>query len=571
MKLFAFIMWALTLSTLGFARRTTTTNALGINTGSWMAGDTIILQNGVWTNQAISLRAFGTATQPIVLMAETPGAVIFNGSSRISISGQHIEISGIFFNSGTLSGLPVVEFRTSSTLFAEHSRLTNSAIIDYNPALNTIDSKWISLYGRNNRVDNCTFINKNNSGTLMVVWLTPGIVPSHLIENNYFGFRNPNRDSQGNILNGQEIIRVGDSGTSMQMANCTIRNNFFERCNGETEIISNKSGGNVYSNNVFLESQGTLTLRHGNNCIVEGNYFFGNGVASTGGVRIIGENHTVFNNYFENLRGTNFRAALCIVRGMLNSALNDYFQVKNAQVMFNTFVNCTQSFVINFNSSASYTMPPIGTVIAHNHVFNTNTNNTNVFISLSPPTMEITWKNNLMNAGRFNSFAPTTSQIITGENPFMVTVPTSIEIMEPTAQSALQHFRTNEFNIVTHDIRGRLREDSNKTPGASEMIGTVTREMPTRTNTGASFLRNITNVPTISATHAPIKISKATDRIHFLAKQAGVMQCIHINGQVLTKKNLNAFESFELSLTNGIYIVRFTTANQKIFTQKISF
>ncbi len=30
---------------------------------------------------------------------------------------------------------------------------------------------------------------------------------------------------------------------------------------GEVEIISNRSGGNVYRRNVFFESRGTLTLR----------------------------------------------------------------------------------------------------------------------------------------------------------------------------------------------------------------------------------------------------------------------------------------------------------------------
>jgi len=92
----------------------------------------------------------------------------------------------------------------------------------------------------------------------------------------------------------------------------------------------------------FLECKGMLTLRHGNGCTVDGNYFFGNGVSESGGVRIIGENHKVYNNYFENLRGTNYRAALCMVRGKENSALSEYYQVKNALVAFNTMVNCSQ-------------------------------------------------------------------------------------------------------------------------------------------------------------------------------------------------------------------------------------
>jgi poly(beta-D-mannuronate) lyase len=549
------------------ARRVEVTSASAINSGSWSAGDTIVLKNGTWTNQTISLRAFGTASQPIVLEAETPGQVIFNGSSRVSISGQYVEVSGIYFKDGTLSGSPVVEFRTSSSNVAENCRLTNCAIVNYNPALNTVDSKWVSLYGRNNRVDHCSFENKNNSGTLLVVWLTAGIIPAHIIENNYFGYRNPNLDSNGNELNGQEIIRIGDSATSMQYANCIVRNNFFEKCNGEIEIISNKSCGNLYSNNVFYECKGMLTLRHGNDCTVEGNYFFGNGISNTGGVRIIGEDHKVYNNYFQDLRGTNFRAALCVVRGMLNSVLNDYFQVKNAQVMFNTFVNCTQSFCINYNSSTSYTMPPIGTVVAHNHVFNTNANNTNVLLAQNHADLNITWKNNLMNAGRYTSFTYNNTQIITGQNALMMQVAAPIAMMEPGAESALQQYKTTDFENITNDIRGRQRA-AEKIPGASEINGIVSRTMPASTNTGATFLNNITTVNTPAFRMFPLWMSVTQGNVRIRGDRPGVLQLIDCRGLILKEKQVGNQEYFEKNLTAGAYILRFIATDGDVFTRK---
>jgi len=549
------------------ARRVEVTSAVAINSGSWSAGDTIVLINGTWTNQTISLRAFGTAAQPIVLEAETPGQVVFNGTSRVSVSGQYIEISGIYFKDGTLSGLPVVEFRTSSTNVAENCRLTNCAIVNYNPALNTVDSKWVSLYGRNNRVDHCSFENKNNAGTLLVVWLTAGIIPDHIIENNYFGYRNPNLDSTGKELNGQEIIRIGDSNTSMQYANCIVRNNFFERCNGEIEIISNKSCGNWYSNNVFYECRGMLTLRHGNDCTVEGNYFFGNGISNTGGVRIIGENHKVYNNYFQELRGTNFRAALCIVRGMLNSVLNDYFQVKNAQVMFNTFVNCTQSFCVNYNSSTAYTMPPIGTVIAHNHVYNTNANNTNVLLAQNHADLNITWKNNLMNAGRYTGFTFNNNQIITGQNAQMLQVAAPVSMMEPGTSSALLNFTTTEFENVQNDIRGRQRA-TEKIPGASEINGSVTRIMPTSTNTGASFLKNITAVQKPSVNSFPLWMSITQGNVRVRGEKPGLLQLIDCKGIIMKEKQVGFEGYFEKGLTSGAYILRFIDDNGDVFTRK---
>ena len=47
----------------------------------------------------------------------------------------------------------------------------------------------------------------------------------------------------------------------------------FERCNGENELISNKSSGNIYRYNTLVDSPGAqLSLRHGNDCLVYGNY-----------------------------------------------------------------------------------------------------------------------------------------------------------------------------------------------------------------------------------------------------------------------------------------------------------
>ena len=65
------------------ASRTQVTSAPDINFRSWGAGDTIVMKNGIWTNQAISLKGTGTAAYPVVLEAETPGEVILNGSSKI--------------------------------------------------------------------------------------------------------------------------------------------------------------------------------------------------------------------------------------------------------------------------------------------------------------------------------------------------------------------------------------------------------------------------------------------------------------------------------------------------------
>ncbi len=469
------------------ANSTFVSNASDICNTKWFAGDTIIMKNGLWNNQSIILIAEGTAEKAVVLMAETPGKVVLNGSSKLSFSGKFIIISGLFFKDGNLSGSAVISFRTSSSGFAENCRLTNTTIVNYNPRRSTAENKWVSIYGKNNQVDHCTFINKTNAGCLLVVWLQSGIIPNHIIDNNYFGYRNANLDKEGDEINGQEIIRIGDSSTSMQTAGVIVSNNFFERCSGEVEIISNKSCENIYTNNVFYECVGMLTLRHGNRCTVEGNYFFGNGISRTGGVRIIGEDHKVYNNYFENLRGSEFRAALSMVRGIENSPINGYFQVKNAKVVFNTMVNCKQAFSINYNSDLTKTLPPVNSVIAHNHVYNLSENNNNVTIyPVNAGALDIEWKNNVMNQGSYNNFSYTSSELITGVEPLMKRAGTSIDIYEPGPGTALENYKTDEFPEVQIDIRGRSR-GKDKIPGASQFPGGASRQMPSRTSAGANF------------------------------------------------------------------------------------
>lgn len=559
----------LALVFVGYASKTIVNSATSINNGTWLPGDTIVMKNGVWTNQSIILKGIGTIEQPIVLIAETAGQVILNGNSSLSFSGKYIEINGMYFKEGTLSGSSVIEFRTSSSQIAENSRLTNCCIESYNPSDITIDNKWVSLYGKNNQVDHCSFINKNNSGTLLVVWLTSGITVNHIISDNYFGYRNANLDTSGNELNGQEIIRIGDSSTSMTNAACIVKNNFFEKCNGEIETISNKSCGNIYQNNLFLECSGMLTLRHGNNCKVEGNYFFGNNISGTGGVRIIGEDHKVYNNYFEKLKGTNYRSGICIVRGKENSALNEYFQVKNATVAFNTFVNCSQAFSINYNSSSSLTLPPIGTVIAHNHVYNTSSSLLNVNISsVNQAAMDLSWKNNLMSQGKYTNLNYTNDQIITTKNADMKLIQTPISIFEPSDDSELVAYSTNEYPEISTDIRRRERGNS-KTPGASQINAPVNLQMPVKTEVGAKFFNNppTSLKPVVFNNFIEYKIDN--NNIIINNSISGKLSIFDLEGKVLMNRIIDKNENPSYPISKGSYLLLFISATGQKQIQKI--
>lgn len=353
-------------------------------------GDVVILKNGVWMNQNLVFTGNGTAEQPITLRAETGGEVILTGNSSLRLYGEYLVVDGLLFADGTTSSEAVIEFRISSSKKARHCRVTNTKIINYNPSGKDTDYKWVSLYGHHNRVDHCHFEGKTHNGALLVVWRTTD-PDYHQIDHNYFA-RRPDLG-----YNGGEIIRIGISETSLSDSHTLVENNLFEECNGEIEIISNKSGHNIYRNNTIRDSRGTLTLRHGNSCEVYNNFLFGGTSKDCGGIRIIGKDHKVYNNYLQDIRGDEYRAAISIVNGMPDSPLNEYLRVINALVVNNTLVNCAHPIVIGAEVDQLKSLPPKDCHISNNVVVvYTSTSTKSRLIEYDADPENITYRNNMM-------------------------------------------------------------------------------------------------------------------------------------------------------------------------------
>lgn len=321
-------------------------------------GDVIVMEDGEWRDVDLLLDCSGGPDAKVTLRGRTPGGAIITGDSRLRIGGAHLVVEGLWFDRVS-SVEDVIQFRKDSRTHAQHARLTQCALTDCNPPDLDEDTKWISLYGADNRVDHCRIEGKRNAGTTLVVWLSDQ--PNrHQIDHNFFGPR-PRLGK-----NGGETIRVGTSDWSLHESETVVEHNVFERCNGEVEIISSKSCGNVYRWNLFLQCEGALTLRHGNRCTVEGNVFLGGGERNTGGVRIVGEDHRVFNNYFAGLRGDRSRAAVSCMMGIPDGPLNGYAQVRRAAVVFNTFVDCDHPFAIGVEGGDDATLEPTEVTIESN-------------------------------------------------------------------------------------------------------------------------------------------------------------------------------------------------------------
>ena len=330
-------------------------------------GDTVVVSDGVYDGVELRLRADAPADKPVVVMAETPGGVTLTGASSLHISGTGLEVRDFLFRNCVAEKGTIVEFKDGDSL-ARNCRLTSCVMDSCNPSRRDKAYSYVHLYGKENRVDHCSFVGKLNLGVTLIVMLNyPDCDDNrHSIDSNYFGPR-PVYGS-----NGAETIRVGTSQQCMQNSRTSISGNFFDRCNGEVEVISIKSSENTISGNVLYECQGVLALRHGDRNVAEGNLFIGHGVRNTGGIRIVGENQVVRGNTMLGLAGERFFSALALMCGVPNSLPNRYMQVRNTVIEGNVFEACKS---MEFNTGADFerTLPPVGTVWENNRISESQT------------------------------------------------------------------------------------------------------------------------------------------------------------------------------------------------------
>jgi poly(beta-D-mannuronate) lyase len=324
-------------------------------------GDTIVLADGEWRDASLIFRGEGTANRPVTLTAQHPGRVVFTGTSSLKLAGRHLVVSNLVFRDGHAASGDVIAFRADAKHWAEHSRLTGIVIDRFNNPDRRAEDHWVAVYGRDNRIDHSHFEGKQNAGAMMVVVRQKGIpLDNRLrIDHNYFGPRPPLGS------NGGETIRIGTSTESGSDSHTIVEDNLFEACDGEVEIVSVKSGGNIVRRNLILRSQGSVVLRHGNGNLVEDNVFLGQGVAHTGGIRVINERQTIRNNYMEGLAGVDFTSAIAVMNGVPNSAVNRYMPVRLAVIERNSLIQVAR-VTIGAGADAERSQPPRETRFAGN-------------------------------------------------------------------------------------------------------------------------------------------------------------------------------------------------------------
>jgi len=312
-------------------------------------GDEIIIANGNYTGWEQTINTNGTAGKPVIIRAETSGKVIFSGDVSkyvFQLTGTYTELSGL-----TFTGCNVVKAGGSSGILVElkstkYCRLANCIFTKNAAKAQFMPLVVVGDNGERNRVDHCTFT-QNVDNMELQVKVTANSVPVYtLIDHNLF----TQKDSvKWPVYNGGECVQIGQDPILLanQVAYATVRDNRFIHCNGEPEVISNKSSGNKYINNYFEDCHGELVMRGGHDCLIDSNTFKG----GMGGIRVNGTHHTITNNTLSDMP-----IAIRLMYGMSKGRVETGFYVaaSDCTIKNNHITNSTTGILIGDSKNANW-------------------------------------------------------------------------------------------------------------------------------------------------------------------------------------------------------------------------
>jgi hypothetical protein len=275
------------------------------------AGDIIVLANGTYLNNTISIGA-----SYITIKAASPGGVFLNGTNVIDISGNHNTFSGFQFISGSIPGIVI-------NVSGNYNILTQLNFKGYSA------QKYISLQGQHDEISYCNFENKPVSAPIgNLIHISPDATLPGYHRIRYCSFQNmPGAGGD----NGNECIRISNGATSTYISRTIVEYCYFNNTGlGDSEAISVKCQENILRYNTNTNNQqANFCFRNGDNNIAYGNFFI-NG----GGIRVKEANNIYcYNNYFENCGDGSISAPVKYVYISPN--------LVNINIIHNTFINGT--------------------------------------------------------------------------------------------------------------------------------------------------------------------------------------------------------------------------------------
>ena len=417
-------------------------------------GTEIFLADGLYMGEMVLETGKGTKNHPIIIRAENQGKAVIG--SPIILKGNHIAFIGCRFQE-----------QGNITIEGKNCRLSRCTFSDSKA------TKWVRVLPGSSRIeiDHNLFENKNINRTARSCQLMQIIVlnqnEQHHIHHNLF------RDIPEGNGNGYETLQLITRGNPFDPppgdCHTLIEQNLFIRCNGEPEVISVKSNGNLIRGNTFRACRGSLVFRHGDNNVAIQNSFFGDGEPGSGGVRLQGTDQVAANNFFHGLGQFGI--------GMMDGTPDDlYIRVERANILFNTFINCGNTMVIGIN----HPRHPNGTtpkdcLIAGNIYYNVNEQPLVEYIQDDQPE-NWTWEDNV-------AFGATTRMNMTGISE----INPHLDIQEsglayPTDETPFVNSDLYKNELLNADLLGQERKD-NRTLGAIQFpvrdkkMGILTEEM----------------------------------------------------------------------------------------------
>jgi len=562
-------------------------------------GGTFIVKNGTYNDFEATFEIAASASNPVLIKAETIGGVVLTGESHFVIrKSAYVILEGFIFDGQGEDSL--VKLEGSNNI-----RITRNVF-----ELQTTESvKWVFIGGvwndntfpfeypsHHNRIDHNTFQNKETPGHYITV---DGSFDDSGSDERYYQSqhdridRNHFKNNGPRALNEQESIRIGWSEMSLSSGFTIVEHNLFEDCDGDPEIVSVKSCDNIIRHNTFRKSYGTLSLRHGNRNIIEGNYFFGDNKPMgtspagsdlyTGGIRIYGTDHIIFNNYMEGLNGTRWDAPITLTLGDAidgqSSSLSKHFRAERVTIAFNTLVNNSHGIEIGYDNNNNYSKDLKDITIANNLITGSENSLVEIVDTDNDQGDNITWINNLMfptdNAALLGGATVTffDANEVISENPNL-DFDTSVNVWRTTASTSLYENTLNS-NPINEDIEGQERPILSN-PGADHFGLDSIRYFPlTAQNVGPFANGNITSSVSINKHLGDVTIYPNPTNTNLYLKNfapnATKVEILDSMGRLLLTQKIN-HSTKEISinvsgLTSGLYFVQVSHTDH---TSKIS-
>ena len=521
-------------------------------------GGIFIVEDGTYNDFEATFEVLASLNNPVIIKSETIGGVLLTGESHFVIrKSAHVIVSGFVFDGQGEDTLIKLEGCNNVRICRNVFELKTTESI-----------KWVFIGGvwndntfpfdypsHHNRIDHNVFQNKetpghyitidgsfDNSGNEEVYYQSQ----YDRIDHNHFKNNGPRAENE------QESIRIGWSEMSLSSGFTILEHNLFEDCDGDPEIVSIKSCDNIVRHNTFRKSYGTLSLRHGNRNIVEGNYFFGEnkpiGISSTGsdlytgGIRIYGTDHLIINNYMEGLNGTRWDAPITLTLGDAidgqSSNLSKHFRAERVTIAFNTLINNSHGIEIGYDNNNNYDKDLKGIEIVNNLISGSENSLVEIIDTNNDQGDNILWQNNLLfptgNATLLSGATITSfsTEEAVNENPNLE-FDATLNIWRTTANTALYEHNLSIDSIRT-DIDGQQR--------------------PTPSNPGADHysLESISYLPLTSNDVGPTAIEDETSSFEQEIHSSDILVYPIPSNKIIYLKNISAnTNKLELLDSNG--------------------